>query len=108
MGVGVGVAVFVGVEVGVAVGVGEGVGEGDGVGVGVRIGRVVGEMVEVSALPALAKAGVEIAASVTVTDGVTSIAWRPPQADKARSADSNNIHLSMSNFPIALTNGFVR
>ena len=73
VGVGVGVAVFAGVEVAVGVGVGDG--EGEGVGVGVRVGRVVGERVGISASPALAKAGVETAASVTATDGVTSIAW---------------------------------
>lgn len=105
MGVGVAVAVFVGVRVGVAVGAGEGVGGGDGVEVGVRVGRAVGARAGVSAAPALARAGAEATTSVTAIDASNSTAGRPPQADKLRSPATNNVHLSMSQCPIALTYG---
>ena len=105
--VGVAVAVFVGFRVGVAVGAGEGVGEEDGVKVGVRVDRVVGERAGFSASPALVKTGAEATASVIAIGAFNSTAWRPPQADKLRSPDINNIHLSMSNCPIPITNGSV-
>jgi hypothetical protein len=102
VGVGVAVAVLVGVGVRVVVGATDGMGEGGGVTVGVEVGQVVGEGDgDVAALP-WDEVGEEAITLVRAIDSVLSIAWRAPQADKARSPVMKKIALSMPTCPIAL------